>query len=143
MRCHSLAYRAHLFGEPVPTVRSMGHEKLIGRDLLVAIVAAHGEGSRNVYLPSGRWYDYHSNEVFDGERWIGERNVWPDRFDRLNVLPIRLPALRERREDIPLLAAHFLEKSCALAGSEPRRGEPPPKRMLADFGSTTTPSTFS
>lgn len=33
-----------------------------------------------------------------------------DLFYRLDVLPIRLPALRERNEDIPLLARHFLEK---------------------------------
>lgn len=33
-----------------------------------------------------------------------------DLFYRLDVLPIRMPPLRDRREDIPLLAAHFLEK---------------------------------
>ena len=33
-----------------------------------------------------------------------------DLFFRLNVVPLRLPALRERREDIPSLAGHFLEK---------------------------------
>lgn len=36
-----------------------------------------------------------------------------DLFYRLNVLPIRLPSLRERPEDIPLLANHFLEKHCS------------------------------
>jgi DNA-binding NtrC family response regulator len=39
-----------------------------------------------------------------------------DFFYRLNVLPIRLPALREHREDIPLIANHLLEKHCALMG---------------------------
>jgi two-component system response regulator PilR (NtrC family) len=43
-----------------------------------------------------------------------------DLFYRLNVISVALPALRERREDIPLLATHFLEKFAQLAGSPPR-----------------------
>jgi len=75
---YSLAYRAHLLGEPVvpplvvhhqadPNVRRIGHEKLIGRDLLVAAVAGHGQYERDVYLPAGRWVNYHTGE------WIESR----------------------------------------------------------------------
>jgi two-component system nitrogen regulation response regulator GlnG len=44
-----------------------------------------------------------------------------DLFHRLNVIRIRLPALRERREDIPLLAKHFLAKSAREVGVETKR----------------------
>lgn len=44
-----------------------------------------------------------------------------DLFHRLNVIRVRLPALRERREDIPLLTRHFLQKSARELGVEPKR----------------------
>jgi two-component system nitrogen regulation response regulator GlnG len=44
-----------------------------------------------------------------------------DLFHRLNVIRLRLPALRERREDIPLLAKHFLSKSAQELSVEPKR----------------------
>jgi two-component system response regulator PilR (NtrC family) len=39
-----------------------------------------------------------------------------DLYYRLNVIPIRVPGLRERREDVPLLANHFLKKYAPGAG---------------------------
>ena len=47
-----------------------------------------------------------------------------DFFYRLNVLPIRLPPLRERVEDIPLIANHLLEKHCRKLGKGSKRFSP-------------------
>ncbi len=44
-----------------------------------------------------------------------------DLFYRLNVVNIRVPALRERADDIPLLVGHFLDRFCQQMGKPPRR----------------------
>jgi len=44
-----------------------------------------------------------------------------DLFHRLNVIRLRLPSLRERREDVPLLVKYFLGKSARELGVEPKR----------------------
>jgi two-component system nitrogen regulation response regulator GlnG len=54
-----------------------------------------------------------------------------DLFHRLNVIRLKLPALRERREDIPLLARYFLQKSARELGVEGKRLSEPATRFLA------------
>jgi two-component system nitrogen regulation response regulator GlnG len=53
-----------------------------------------------------------------------------DLFHRLNVIRIRLPALRERREDIPLLARYFMGKSAKDLGVEAKRLTDPVVKYL-------------
>jgi len=56
----------------------------------------------------------------DLRRLASEGKFREDLLDRLNVFPIRVPALSERREDIPLLADFFLQKYCAILSRPPR-----------------------
>jgi DNA-binding NtrC family response regulator len=46
----------------------------------------------------------------DLEAMVAREEFRQDLYYRLNVIPLRMPALRERKEDIPLLAAHFLRR---------------------------------
>ncbi|MGZ5180778.1 MAG: nitrogen regulation protein NR(I) [Ramlibacter sp.] len=57
----------------------------------------------------------------DLEQRVKEGAFREDLFHRLNVIRLRLPALRERREDIPMLARHFLQQSAKQLGVEPKR----------------------
>ena len=61
-------------------------------------------------------------------RRIEQGRFREDLFYRLNVVPIHMPALRARPEDIPLLAEHFVEKICRLE-------DVPLKRLATDASS--------
>ena len=105
---YSLAYRAYLFGEPViaplvlyyqddPHVRLMGHEKLIGKDVLVGVVARHGEYQQDIYLPKGKWVNYHSNE------WVDSRGDWLRLFPTYIDGILRLPCFVRAGAIIPIM----------------------------------------
>ncbi|MDQ3585197.1 MAG: sigma-54 dependent transcriptional regulator [Acidobacteriota bacterium] len=56
-----------------------------------------------------------------------------DLFYRLNVVPLTLPPLRERRDDIPVLAAHFAAKSAEKHGRAPAQLEPALVEALQEY----------
>jgi two-component system, NtrC family, response regulator PilR len=56
-----------------------------------------------------------------------------DLFYRLNVIPIHLPPLRDRREDIPLLVAHFIKKLAREVGREVRGVTPEAVAVLEQY----------
>jgi two-component system response regulator HydG len=67
----------------------------------------------------------------DLEQAVTEGTFRRDLYFRLNVLSLRIPPLRERREDIPLLIAHFMERSVRASGQEKILTDDAIKVMLA------------
>ena len=57
-----------------------------------------------------------TNKMLEEEIRLG--NFMEDLFYRLNVVPLQIPPLRERREDIPVLVEHFLDLFCRREGRE-------------------------
>ena len=64
---------------------------------------------------------------------IGRNAFREDLFYRLNVIPFYVPALRERIEDMPILAAHFLAEFCEAYGKKPKEFTVPAMEVLLSY----------
>ena len=93
---YTLAWEARNTGMPLmralwlhypedPIAAGMGSEYLWGRDLLIAPVFEKGATSRRLYLPAGNWYDWWTNELVPGGRWM-------NRPVDLSIMPIYVRA---------------------------------------------------
>ena len=65
--------------------------------------------------------------------WAAKARFREDLYYRLSVLPIEVPALRERREDIPLLMDHFIGSSAAREGRERPKFAPEALKILQEY----------
>ena len=69
----------------------------------------------------------------DLKREVKRGNFREDLFYRLNVIPIHIPPIRERKADIPLLVEHFLSKAPMIQGQRPVRIAQEALHMLLDY----------
>jgi DNA-binding NtrC family response regulator len=69
----------------------------------------------------------------DLEREVSEGRFREDLFYRLNVIEVHLPPLRERREDIPLLARHFVKRTAREQGQDEKPIEPAVMTALINY----------
>ncbi len=76
-------------------------------------VGGHGPERANVRVIAA------TNRNLEAE--VASGRFRPDLFYRLLVVPVHVPALRERKEDVPLLARHFLEAACRRNRIRPKR----------------------
>jgi two-component system response regulator PilR (NtrC family) len=69
----------------------------------------------------------------DLEKQVAENTFREDLYYRLNVIPVTVPPLRDRREDVPLLVNHFLRKYAPAAGKSIARVSTASFSMLANY----------
>jgi len=141
---YSLAHRAYLFGEPVvpppvyyyqndTNVREMGSEKMIGRDMLVGMVAGAGERQRNVYLPSGDWVNYATNQ------WFHSTGQWYNTQPEFVNGTFKLPAYARAGAILPKMFVD--DKTMNVLGK--RTDASTRNELIARVYSSTTASNFT
>jgi DNA-binding NtrC family response regulator len=69
----------------------------------------------------------------DLSEWVRKGRFREDLYYRLNVLPVRVPPLRERRDDVAVMADYFLGRAARRDGRTPLHIEPAAVRMMRDY----------
>ncbi|GAB4369732.1 MAG: hypothetical protein Kow00121_09870 [Elainellaceae cyanobacterium] len=142
---YSLAYRAYLYGEPLvpppvfyyqndPNLREMGNEKLIGRDILIGVVARHGEYERDLYLPVGTWVNYHTDE------WVTSTGEVVEDLPVYREGIFRLPAFVRSGAILPMMAVDETTKD---AFGNRQDGSAPQNELQLRVYADSTPSSFT
>ncbi|GAA2731239.1 glycoside hydrolase family 31 protein [Pedococcus aerophilus] len=140
---YSAFVRASLTGEPVQrpmvfdhqydgTVRDIDDQYLFGTDLLVAPVTEAGTTSRQVHLPDGDWYDWHSAELHRGRSFV----VASTPMDRIPVYA-RGGAVIPMWETAPASTDGFHPDAIELHVFVPHSDGAHTSRLVEDDGLTT------
>ena len=112
---HSKASRVGAIGKLIRVLQEHAFQRLGGTSNIEVNVRFVATTSRNL------------------EHEISAGRFRKDLFYRLNVVPITIPPLRERREDLPELATYFLQHSCEMTGRPLRSFAPEAIAMLQTY----------
>ncbi len=112
--CFELAHGGTLFLDEVGDMAADAQAKLL-RALQDQVITRIG-GQKSIQVDV-RVVAATNQDLTKG---VEEGSFREDLFYRLRVVPIHVPALRERASDAPMLAQHFLHEACKRNGTEPR-----------------------
>lgn len=152
---YSLAYQASANAVPVVpplvyyfqddrNVRPIANQKMIGPFLMGAMVAQYGETERSVYLPKGKWYNFHTDQSYDSTGQSFSRiPEWEDRGN--NVWIFRAPLFAKAGSLIPMM--HVDNSTMNILGKRPNGEAPRTDLRLrvypGEFPSASSRSSFT